>query len=87
MRILIEVDGGLVQNVVTDGDVSEPHTYRVLDHDTEGAEDEDLSLVVWPSNTVQEVFASSKFQLRKCKEIVDAGFSAIPKEKLKEYTR
>lgn len=85
MRILIEINGGLVQNVMTDGDVSEPHTYRVLDHDTDGAEDEDLSLVVWPSSAVQEVCASGKFIMHKDRELVDAGFSAIPKEKLKEF--
>lgn len=85
MKILIEINGGLVQNVMTDGDVSEPHTYQVLDHDTDGAEDEDLSLVVWPSGAVQEVHASGKFTMHRDKGLVDAGFSAIPKEKLKEF--
>lgn len=40
-RIVVVVEGGLVQNVLTD----EPAEVVVVDHDTEGADQEELSVI------------------------------------------
>lgn len=79
-RIVIILEGGLVQNVLSDG---EPVNYAVVDYDTEGVGDDEITMI--PQDSGSEADAVCRTDVTEVNEDwVKEVFTAITANEIEE---